>query len=275
MVPSFGWVGRTTSQSLAFSPDGSLLASCGLDTTVRFWDPQSGTNLQTLRHPDDVFAVAFSPDGCLLATGCADKQLRLWERPKTEPTTYVETLAVQTDGVASLTFSPDGKTLVSTSTKYQTVKLWEVGNLRLLHTLPGHTDQSRCVAWSPDGRTVAYSRSDSAICVFDVEQSCYQVALVGHTADVYGLAFTPDGKSLLSGSADGTQRVWDVQSGRCARIIVGHAVSLCSLDWSPDGTQLISGGSDELVTIWNFERGDAIQRIARSSLGCLWGGMES
>src|SRR5207237_1842764 len=126
----------------------------------------TGTNLQTLTHPTHVFAVAWSPDGSLLASGSIDGKIRLWERQKGAVPTFALCLSMQTNWVASLAFDPSGKTLASTSWRDQTVKLWEVGSHgasprgQLLHTLPGYTDKSRCVAWSPDGRTLAYCRSD-------------------------------------------------------------------------------------------------------------------
>jgi WD40 repeat protein/transcriptional regulator with XRE-family HTH domain len=248
-----GW--HNGPQTLAFSPDGSLLASGGMEATVRLWDPQSGMNVQTLVHPNHVFAVAFSPDGKLLASGGVDGEIRLWERREGSPAIGAPIRSVQTGGVTSLAFAPDGGTLASTSIRDKTVKLWEVGSLRLLHTLSEHANQSRCVAWSPDGRILAYSSSDKAIWLWDVEQGSYRAVLHGHTADVCGMRFTLDDTSLLSGSADGTFRVWNVESSQCVHVMQGYGVSLRDLDWSPDGTRLISGGTDGLVTIWDLSDG--------------------
>jgi WD40 repeat protein len=67
---------------VAFSPDGELLASAGVERQIRLWDVASGRLLRSLRHDDEVMAVAFSPDGLLLATGGYDNQVRLWGIPR-------------------------------------------------------------------------------------------------------------------------------------------------------------------------------------------------
>ena len=244
------WTGKQDyPRVLAFCRAGSLLASAGTDATVRLWDPQNGTALQTLAHSSEVYAVAFSPDGRLLASGCVNGEMRLWERQQTEPATYVEILSTQTSWVTDLAFAPDGRTLVSAHWD-RTVKLWELESLRLLDTLSDL--QARRLAWSPDGRTLACCGGDKMIWLWDVEGGRCSAALLGHTGEVYRLAFAPDSRLLLSGSADSTLRVWDVESRQCLHVIAGYAVSLCDLDWSPDGTHLVSGGSDALVTIWDL-----------------------
>jgi WD40 repeat protein/transcriptional regulator with XRE-family HTH domain len=251
--------------SLAFSPDGSLLASGGRDATVWLMDPQSGRKLQTLKHSSGVFAVAFSPDGRLLASGCADGELRLWEREKGSLTTLTLILSVQTNCcVSGLAFAPDSGTLAGTSLGDRTVKLWDVETcgdraLRLseasscgqLSQTLEHTGRECCVAWSPDASILAYSCSDKALRLWDVEEGCCRAVLHGHTAEVHGMVFTPDGTRLLSGGADGSLRMWDVISSQCVCVKQGYWVALWDLGWSPDGTHLVSGGTDGLVTIWD------------------------
>ncbi|MFL5588848.1 MAG: NB-ARC domain-containing protein, partial [Ktedonobacteraceae bacterium] len=252
-------------QSLAFAPDGRMLASGGDGTIVRLWDATSGTNLQMLLGPPSpVYTVAWSPDGSLLASGGFDGRIRLWQMQGTQSGMCVQTLAGHTNWVLGLAFAPDGTQLASGSLD-RTVKLWDVASGRVRQTLTGHTDRVRAVAWSPDGRTVASCGFDETIWLWGVEQGNSRTALHGHTAAVYAIAFTPDSRSLLSSSEDGTLRVWDVESGQCVRIIRGYAVSLYDVAWSPDGTQLASAGSDTLVTIWDVvgRGGETQPRVLR------------
>ena len=190
--------------SVAFSRDGTILASGSWDDTVRLWDVATGANLATLtEHTDAVFSVAFSRDGTTLASGSFDNTVRLWD---VATQAEVATLREHTDAVTSVAFSRDGTTLASGSSD-NTVKLWNPAAQTQIATLEGHTGGVTSVAFSPDGATLA-AGSGFVVKLRDVATGANLATLSGHTNLVNWAMFSPDGTTLASSAGDGTI-IWD------------------------------------------------------------------
>ncbi len=201
--------------SVAYSPDGSRLASGSGDKTVKLWDTAKGKELATLAgHSGDVRSVSFSPDGRRLASGAEDKTVKLWDTTKGKE---LATLAGHSDSVLSVAFSPDGSRLASGSGPFigaGTVKLWDTATGKELATLAGHSGDIRSVALSPDGRRLASGSADRTVKVWDTATGKELATLAGHWDWVTSVAFSLDGRRLASGSDDNTMKLWDTATGK-------------------------------------------------------------
>ncbi|GCE07884.1 WD40 repeat domain-containing protein [Dictyobacter aurantiacus] len=233
--------------SVAFSPDGDLLAAGTASGEIRIWHAASGLPLQTIRgHINWVSSVAFSSDGRALASGSDDQTVRLWEVNSGQCLTI---LHGHTSEVKSVAFSPDGRALASGSDD-QTVHLWEVSSGKCLAVLHGHTSTVRSAAFSPDGRTLASGSGDQTVRLWEMSSGQCLTILHGHTSEVWSVAFSPDGRMLASGSYDQTVRLWEVSSGQCLTTLQGHSHWVRLVAFSPDGRTLASGSYDQTVRLW-------------------------
>ncbi len=237
--------------SVAFSPDGGILASGSWDSTVRLWDVQKQEQVGKLQHANWVSSIAFSPDGKLIASGSGDKTLRLWDVQKQE---QVGKLEGHTAALMTVAFSRDGSMIASGSAD-QTVRLWDVREQKPLGELRGHTAQLTCVAFSHDGKLLASGSywPDGVVRLWDV-QGQKQVGVLQHmNNDVNCVTFSPDGKLLASGDYSGKVRLWEIATEKLLATLSRHTDAVFSTAFSPDGKTLASSSSCA-VRFWDVDR---------------------
>jgi WD40 repeat protein len=126
---------------------------------------------------------------------------------------------------------------------------------KLRHTLKGHKQQVFCVAYSPDGRTLASGSVDETIKLWDLKTGKERATLKGHTAGVQSVAYSPDGKTLASGGEDETIKLWDIKTGQERATLTGHTDWVKSVVYSPDGQTLASGSDDKTIKLWDIKTG--------------------
>ena len=172
----------------------------------------------------------------------------------------LQTLEDHTGAVTSVTFSPDGRRLASSSDD-KIVRIWYAETGALQQTLKGHTGRVYSVMFSPDGRRLASSSNDKTIRIWDAETGALQQTFKGHTSGVISVTFSPDGHRLASSSDDKTVRVWDAETGAPQQTLKGHTSRVYSVTFSSDGRRLASSSGDETVRIWDAETGALQQTL--------------
>jgi WD40 repeat protein len=255
--------------SVAFSPNGKILATASADRTIRLWDVATGRQMGKPLTGDSgtISSVAFSPNGKVLASGSYDKTIRLWDvatgRQIGKP------LTGDTDEVNSVAFSPDGQILASGSDD-QTIRLWNAATgAEIGKPLAGATDAVNSVAFSPNGQILASGSNDDTVRLWNVATGTeIGKPFTGDTAAVNSVAFSPNGQILASGSNDDTVRLWNVATGtEIGKPLTGNTKQVNSVAFSPNGQILASGSDDDTVQLWNVATGTEIGKPLTGDTG--------
>ncbi|MDE0010982.1 MAG: dockerin type I domain-containing protein [Candidatus Poribacteria bacterium] len=235
--------------SIAFSPDGQLLASGSDDWTFKLWDVHTQQHIATLEHitgrtRSPITEVAFSHDGQLLAT--AGQHVKLWE-----VSTQTEIATLQhSNYVSALAFSPDGQFL-ATGDVGGTVKIWDIQERQVISQLDGDTVRIDTLTFSPDGRTLASAGYHGLIKLWGVSDWT-MLGTLQNRGTAYTLDFSPDGKALVS-TGHAAVTLWSVENGEEITSLTGHSGWVFGAAFSPDGKTLASGGDDGIVRVQNIE----------------------
>lgn len=258
-----GHVGPVT--AVKFSPVAPALVSGGRDG-LRVWDAASGEELRRLETPP-VGAAAFSPDGRALAVAHAEGTT-LFDTAGWTPTAELPTMPLPATSV--LTFSPDGKQLVTLGTAQSTVFVWEVASRRTVAELD-HEEVVLSVAWSAGTNLLATGGRDGAVLIWDMARGESDSAM-RYGRPVRALAFSADGKTLAVGTGgslpgDGGRviELLDVATLTPRGALMGHERSVTSLAFTPSGEALVSSGDEGAVVVWDVAGGSYLTHFLSRS----------
>ena len=248
--------------SVAFSPDGTILASGG-SGGVKLWNVETKENIATFeveRWMGDVPSVTFSPDGTTLAF-VVDDEVKLWD---VETKENIATFEGHQGDITSVAFSPDGAMLASAD--YIEVKLWDVETKENIATFEVEwwAADAPSVAFSPDGTTLVFTDYNE-VKLWDVETKENIATFEGHQGDITSVAFSPDGAMLAS--ADYTEvKLWDVKTKENIATLVVRWRDVTSIAFSSDGTMLaFTFYQDDGVELWNVKTKENIVTLETSA----------
>jgi WD40 repeat protein/transcriptional regulator with XRE-family HTH domain len=235
--------GQGEAESVAFSPDGRLIATGADDGSVRLVDVTDPVRPRTVADARDagtpVYTVAFAADGTTIAAASIDNLVRLWRVSGSSLHLAGKPLGGMASYAIGLAFSPDSKTLAVGSAD-KTVHLWNVADLArpvaLGRPLTGPSGYVWAAAFNPSGTMLAVGVTDGTVWLWHVADPAHPalIATLTTPADhVYGVAFSPSGGQLAATSYEGTVHLWDTSAAAAAAGVCGNlGQSVTAAQWS-------------------------------------------
>ena len=236
-------------RGVAFSPDGSQLASAHFGKVAIVWDLATRTRRFTFAdHYGELLCVAFNPKGDQVLAAGFEAVVKIWSVATGKE---IGRLVGHKNGITSIAFSRDGQSLATGSWDH-TVKVW---NTRALDQPPltfrGHTQPVFGVAFLPEGDSVVSASLDHTIKVWSLSESQECQRLDDHAGAVFAVAYSPDGNRLATANGDHVVRIWDIGAGKPRLLLKEHSDSVFQLAFSDDGRLLASAGFDRTVRLWD------------------------
>ncbi len=255
--------------SIAFSPDGSILATSGDFANVHTWDARTGAALGAFAgHTAAIKTVKFL-DEHTLASAADDQSIRIWD---TNPGWVLERTIGNIDDpdlvahrVTSVDFNADSSQLLIASGVPSRRGELQVLNVadgsRVLFLPQAHDDVIYAAKFSPGGKRIASGGADKYLRTFDIATSQQLRRFEGHTSYVLGVAWKRNGQVIVTSGADNTIKVWDAETGDQQRTIENFGRHVTSVQFIGETDNIISSCGDKLVRIHNASNGGLVRNL--------------
>ncbi|MUG94802.1 WD40 repeat domain-containing protein [Scytonema sp. UIC 10036] len=249
-----------TIKSLAFSPNGQILAGGGAENEgiIRIWSMSTGKIVARIdrAHKTAVESILISPDGQTLASASSDNTINLWNLGNNR---FTRSFVGHTSNVLSLAVTPDSKILASGA--LDGIRLWDLLQQRPLATLVRFDNFIYSLAISPDGQTLVSGDRRGIIKFWDLNSGrLIRTIPSAHVNTITKIVFTPDGSNFVSASRDRTIKIWDTSTGTLVRTLTGHNNWVNAITISPNGQTLASAGRDG-IKLWNLTTGELLNTL--------------
>ncbi|MBX3050310.1 MAG: hypothetical protein KF753_02480 [Caldilineaceae bacterium] len=249
-------------RAVAFSPDGSLLATCSADHTIRLWDVSQQVTVHILRnHSDEVRSLAFSPDSSFLASASDDFTVRLWDVADGQ---LINVLHKHNHRLWAVALSGDGRILASGGSD-GLVHIWELQgphHAQIKYSINGNAQPIYMMALNHRGDCFATGEDDGRVRLWglspDFDQAEPLRLLSGHSELVDSLAFSSDGRWLVSGAHDNSARLWEIATGKCIERLYNAEHSTARVAFQPNGNQVARSNFDQ-IQLWEMSETERLR----------------
>jgi WD40 repeat protein/class 3 adenylate cyclase len=251
--------------SVAFSPDGNLIAANDWNGTLLVWSTADGR----LQGPaiSGVFGhtTPFSPDGKWIAAG-SNRDVKIWDAATKR---VLRTFSGHEGEVRAVAFSHDGKLLVS-GAKDNMVFIWDLAGNQPGRRLAGHSDLVYSVAFSSDGKHVASAGFDQKVIVWDVASGQLVKTLPGTNRMMAAIFSSDDALLATTGDSDGNVTIWDTSSWQVVRRWTPGSGQVTTIAFSPGDKLIASAGADSVVRVWDTATGTLVRPPYTGHTGTIW-----
>jgi WD40 repeat protein len=226
-----------STNSAAFTEDGTRLVTAGEDGTARLWSAADGAIIAVLRaHTGPVTDAVVSRDGATVLTLSADQTVRLWDAGE-----GAEVVGLQghRGGIKKLEVTRDGRALVTLG-EDRTARLWDLRTGRQIAVLGGQgTGDLVDAALDTSGKYLVTSSLDGTARVWSTVDGSAVTVLRGHDKPVLRATFSTDGTRVLTLGNDYTARLWRVPSGEEVTVL-RHEGAVDSAQFCANGATIVT-----------------------------------